>query len=131
MSALRVFPLPVGPFHIKRHGAASWLVDLRGHDVAEIGFDEFRGRGTLRVDDEVDEHEALLDAEYAFAQRVSVALNNSTPTRELRIVFDGPPSHESGRFVEVEDEHGHGVNAGEWRERPDGLWELVILRSVR
>jgi hypothetical protein len=47
-------------------------------------------------------------------------------SRELRIVFDGPPSHESGRFVEVEDETGHSVNAGEWRERRDGLWELVI-----
>lgn len=46
--------------------------------------------------------------------------------RELRVVFDGPPSHESGRFVECEDARGRGVNAGEWRQRPNGLWELVI-----
>jgi hypothetical protein len=46
--------------------------------------------------------------------------------RELHIIFDGPPSHESGRFIEVEDENGRGVNAGEWRKRNDGLWELVI-----
>ena len=45
---------------------------------------------------------------------------------ELRIVFDGPPSHEGGRFVEVEDASGKGIRAGEWRERPDKLWELVI-----
>lgn len=46
--------------------------------------------------------------------------------RELRVVFDGPPSHESGRFVECEDARGRGVNAGEWRQRSDGLWELVV-----
>ena len=45
---------------------------------------------------------------------------------ELRIVFDGPPAHESGRFVEVEDSNGRSVNAGEWRSRPDGLFELVL-----
>ena len=45
---------------------------------------------------------------------------------ELRIVFDGPPGPEAGRFVEVEDEHGKSITAGEWRQRPDQLWELVI-----
>ncbi len=45
---------------------------------------------------------------------------------EIHIIFDGPPSHESGRFVEVEDGHGKSINTGEWRERPDGLWALVI-----
>lgn len=48
--------------------------------------------------------------------------------RELYILFDGPPSHESGRFVKVEDGHGHSVNAGEWQKRDDGLWALVIPR---
>jgi len=43
------------------------------------------------------------------------------------IVFDGPPSHDGPRFVEVETPEGKSVNAGEWRERPDGYWELVIL----
>ncbi len=45
---------------------------------------------------------------------------------EIRIVFDGPPAHESGRFVEVEDTEGRGLDAGEWHERSDGLWELRI-----
>jgi hypothetical protein len=45
---------------------------------------------------------------------------------EIRIVFDGPPAHESGRFVEVEDTEGQGLDAGEWHERDDGLWELRI-----
>jgi hypothetical protein len=44
----------------------------------------------------------------------------------IDIVFDGPPSHESGRFVEVEDEHGHSINAGEWIDRGNGHWALRI-----
>lgn len=46
--------------------------------------------------------------------------------KEIRILFDGPPNHESGRFVEVEDESGKSIRVGEWRERHDGLWELVL-----
>lgn len=46
---------------------------------------------------------------------------------EIHIVFDGPPSNESGKFVEVEDKHGNSINAGQWRQREDGLWELVLL----
>ena len=45
---------------------------------------------------------------------------------EIRIVFDGPPAHESGRFIEVEDVSGKSIRVGEWHERQDGLWELRI-----
>ncbi len=45
---------------------------------------------------------------------------------DLSIVFDGPPGQESGRFVECEDVFGCSVGIGEWRERPDGFWELVL-----
>jgi len=44
----------------------------------------------------------------------------------IDIVFDGPPSHESGRFVEVENPLGQSINAGEWIDRGDGLWALRI-----
>lgn len=44
----------------------------------------------------------------------------------MDIVFDGPPSHESGRFVEVEDATGKSINVGEWLQRPDGYWALRI-----
>ena len=47
-----------------------------------------------------------------------------TPGPHIDIVFDGPPSHESGRFVEVENERGESINFGEWVERPDGYWVL-------
>lgn len=49
----------------------------------------------------------------------------------IDIVFDGPPSHESGRFVESEDENGHGINAGEWIDRGNGLWALRISRPSK
>lgn len=46
--------------------------------------------------------------------------------RTIDIVFDGPPSHESGRFVEVEDATGHSISLGKWIQRPDGYWVLRI-----
>lgn len=49
-----------------------------------------------------------------------------TAVERVHIIFDGPPSHESGRFVEVENDAGASIRAGEWIERPDGLWDLVI-----
>jgi len=53
----------------------------------------------------------------------------------VNVVFDGPPSHESGRFVEVETLDGRSVNAGKWIEGPDGLWylqlQLVALQGDR
>lgn len=43
------------------------------------------------------------------------------------IVFDGPPGHIPGRFVEVENQDGAGINFGEWVHREDGYW---VLRFV-
>jgi len=44
----------------------------------------------------------------------------------IDIVFDGPPSHEAGRFVEVEDSTGASMNYGEWVDRGNGYWVLRI-----
>lgn len=45
--------------------------------------------------------------------------------QDLYVIFDGPPEHESGRFVEVENEQGSAVVSGAvWTERSDGLWAL-------
>jgi hypothetical protein len=54
------------------------------------------------------------------------SLPNPEGMTALHIVFDGPPGPGSGRFVEVETSDGRSINAGEWRERADGLWELRI-----
>jgi len=47
-------------------------------------------------------------------------------TAHIDIVFDGPPEHEAGRFVEVEDAAGKSINVGNWRRRADGFWVLRI-----
>jgi hypothetical protein len=53
----------------------------------------------------------------------------SPSVTELHIVFDGPPGPEAGRFVECETPDGRSINAGEWHERGDGLWELRIAQG--
>lgn len=45
--------------------------------------------------------------------------------RTIDIVFDGPPSHEAPRFVEVERD-GQSIRLGEWVRREDGHWALRI-----
>jgi hypothetical protein len=42
------------------------------------------------------------------------------------IVFDGPPAHESGRFVEVEDADGASIAIGEWVRGAEPYWRLRI-----
>ena len=44
--------------------------------------------------------------------------------KKLVIRFDGPPSHESGRFIEVELD-GASVSYGEWEQDGDD-WLLVL-----
>ena len=43
----------------------------------------------------------------------------------LRILFDGHPGAESGRFVECEDAIGCSVNAGEWSQE-NGYHVLTV-----
>lgn len=47
--------------------------------------------------------------------------------KELHLVFTAFP-RPGGEcvFVETEDANGRSVNCGEWRQRADGLVELVI-----
>jgi hypothetical protein len=49
--------------------------------------------------------------------------------KELRIVCRFPPRPYDGhgRFIEAQDETGKSVRVGRWREREDGLWELIIV----
>ena len=43
----------------------------------------------------------------------------------IRILFDGPPSHDSGRFVEVEDATGKSISVGTWKQE-GRYWVLEI-----
>ncbi len=45
----------------------------------------------------------------------------------VQIVFTKPPSHQSGQFVEVENEEGKSVRVGSWQPRSDGWWNLLGL----
>lgn len=50
----------------------------------------------------------------------------------INIVFDGPLncpgrlSHESPRFVDVENDDGESISAGKWWKGEDGFWRLRI-----
>lgn len=50
-------------------------------------------------------------------------------TDYVDILFDGPPSHKSGRFVEVENSKRQSIKIGEWIHRDDGYWVLRFARS--
>jgi len=46
--------------------------------------------------------------------------------KNLCFVFDRMPDQDGCTFIECETEEGASINAGEWRDRPDGLVELVV-----
>ena len=57
-------------------------------------------------------------------------------TKMIDIVFDGPPSHESGRFVETEDCYGKSLGPDlkfitQWVQRIDGYWVLRLEAVVQ
>ena len=45
--------------------------------------------------------------------------------KPINIIFDGPPSHDSGRFVEVETDDGKSIKIGKWM-RKGNYWALWI-----
>lgn len=46
---------------------------------------------------------------------------------KLHVRFDGPPGPDGPRLIEVEDEHGNSLNAGEWvLDTATGDYFLVI-----
>ncbi len=77
------------------------------------------------------EYEQALQAEQIAqeeddARQAEMAATNEQMERFIDIVFDGPPSHVTGRFVEVENDQGASINFGEWVKREDGYWVLRI-----
>jgi hypothetical protein len=78
---------------------------------------KLKGDGSSKTDDEATCTTAKENERY---------ISMTIETTEIRIVFDGPPAPQSGRFIEVEDAEGKGIGVGSWVERDDGLWELRI-----
>jgi len=74
--------------------------------------------------DEVRKENAALRADLAAANAQLAEKEEQVCKARVDVVFDGPPSHESGRFVEVENSEGVSINFGKWVHRPDGYWAL-------
>jgi hypothetical protein len=49
----------------------------------------------------------------------------------IDVVLDGPPGHEPGRFVEVEDASGRSIDVGVWIDRGNGMWALRLAPGHR
>lgn len=75
-----------------------------------------------------DAAKANLDFLYKERDRAEAALADAVKAEReaICIVFDGPPSPEAGRFVEVETDDGKSINIGQWSLRDDGFWQLRI-----
>lgn len=90
-------------------------------EPGKIAFDAYWETPSARWDEMSD----LGKAKWAQAEaKIVSALGGRAP--DLRIVFDGPPGPEAGRFVEVECAHGNSINVGAWHARGDGLHELRL-----
>jgi len=46
--------------------------------------------------------------------------------QNIKVIFDGPPAHKSGRFIETEREDGSSIKVGEWKDLEDGTWALCL-----
>lgn len=47
-------------------------------------------------------------------------------TATINVVFDGPPSNEGNKFIEVEDMDGKGVSVGDWVPHGEKYWALRL-----
>jgi len=57
---------------------------------------------------------------------VASVLSDPRERNFVDIVFDGPPSHEGARFIEVEDSRGNSICFAQWVQREDGYWALRL-----
>ena len=48
-------------------------------------------------------------------------------TRDLHIIFDGPPEHKGGRFIECETPDGISLKTGRW-EKVGDYWHLILSK---
>ena len=89
-------------------------------------------RGWAKGDDPrhaVDSASFLLEQAYALGRASCRAELGEDGDAAIQIRFDGPPSHESGRFVDVETLDGNSVGGFDWKQ--DGeFWLLTISRDA-
>ena len=75
------------------------------------------------VEKEAEKPEPILDS---YQQELKDAADSQEKQTHINIIFDGPPSHNAGRFVEVENDERKSLHIGEWKRRDDGYWALRI-----
>ena len=96
-------------------------------DAQQYDWREDWNRVQTRIGYDENTHVDAMHRLAAYIERLEAERDALLAERTLvDIVFDGPPSHESGRFVEVEDMSGAGVRVGEWIDRGNGYWALRI-----
>lgn len=67
---------------------------------------------------------------YLAALPLPAAGEGLEPMAAYHLVFDGFPSPNGPRFIELEDDNGRSFRGGEWISRSDGLTELVLPRAT-
>lgn len=66
----------------------------------------------------------LRSSAFCMRQAIAALTAQQEPVGGVHIVFDGPPSNESGRFVEVETPDGRSISWGRWEQRGK-YWHLI------
>lgn len=74
--------------------------------------------------------EYIVSCERALKEKEAQLCRARQAGEQIDVVFDGPPSHESGRFVEVENSEGKSILFGEWLQRSDGYWVLRFRAAL-
>ena len=95
-------------------------VDSTGH--------EYKCAKCGRVRPRIDAEIAQRDTEWlqiVAEARAAAALDTTPAGQSVYVIIDGPISHESGRFVEVETEDGRSVKVGvELDPEGGGFWRI-------
>ncbi|MCP4493328.1 MAG: hypothetical protein GY820_39390 [Gammaproteobacteria bacterium] len=123
-------PEPAEPSPATCSNCAEWLEKAqRFYDRVEEGAQTENDERVRRLEavDRYEEQERTVARQAREITTLRAENERLGGLREpIRIIFDGPPSHESGRFVEVENTRGESIECGEWIECGRGLWELYI-----
>lgn len=119
-------PLDEASYHVKVVWSQDADAGYGGQEPAVYTFDTKAAADAFLL--ALSEHDGWLEADSVELVLPAVPEPEPAPTKveEVHIVFDGPPGPQSGRFVEVETPDGRSISVGEWKQRADGLWALVL-----
>lgn len=117
MHTFRYGQLPddaVGEISTPRHPVVRYRIGIDRGDVFVTGGD-YDGMTLV-----------LEAADLSDAQAMLQAISAPAAPEAYHVVFDGFPSPDGPRFIELEDQDGRSLGIGSWRKREDGHAELVL-----